>query len=410
VLAWAWWRATPAIYVPPAFAPVVQTPAAPAPVEPPAAPAVQSASLGANTIEVIVKANDTLDGIFRHLKLDLADLASLRALPGLKRMLDALKPGEALHLIERDGGLVGFERRLNPSETLKVSRDDQGFSADVLKNPLETHVRTASGVIDRSLFESVAAAGAHDQTALALAQIFGWDIDFALDIRPGDSFAVTYEELFENGRFVKDGTVLAAMFRNNGRVYRATRYVDPTGAANYYTPEGRSLRRAFLRTPVEFTRVSSTFDLHRMHPILNLIRAHKGVDYAAPIGTPVHAAGSGHVRFMGDKGGYGNVVEIDHSQGIVTVYGHLSRFAQGLHVGSRVNQGELIAYVGMTGLATGPHLHYEYRVNGEFKNPQSVHLPDALPIEDEWLADFKEKSAPLLASLDGATVITLVAR
>jgi murein DD-endopeptidase MepM/ murein hydrolase activator NlpD len=405
VLAWAWWRATPAIYVPPVFPPAAQVSAQPLVAAP-----VQSAALGANTIEVIVQANDTLDSIFRRLKLGLADLASLRALPGLKRMLDALKPGEALHLTERDGDLVGFERRLSPSETLNVTRDAQGFSADVLNNPLETHVRTASATIDRSLFEAVAAAGARDQTALALAQIFGWDIDFALDIRPGDSFAVTYEELFEDGKFVKDGAVLAAMFRNNGRVYRAARYVDPTGAANYYTPEGRSLRRAFLRTPVDFTRVSSTFDLHRMHPILNLIRAHKGVDYAAPIGTPVHAAGSGHVRFMGEKGGYGNVVEIDHSQGIVTVYGHLSRFAQGIHVGSRVNQGELIAYVGMTGLATGPHLHYEYRVNGEFKNPQSVHLPDALPIEAAWLGDFKEKSAPLLASLDGATVITLVAR
>jgi len=413
VLAWAWWRATPAVYVPPVFQPVAQTLPAPAPAaQPPApvAPALESASLGATTIEVIVQANDTLDSIFRRLKLGLADLASLRALPGLKRMLDALKPGESLHLTERDGGLVGFERRLSPSETLSITRDAQGFSADVLKNPLEAQVRTASGTIDRSLFEAVAAAGAHDQTALALAQIFGWDIDFALDIRPGDSFAVTYEELFENGKFVKDGTVLAALFRNNGRVYRAVRYVDPTGAANFYTPEGRSMRRAFLRTPVDFTRVSSTFDLHRMHPILNLIRAHTGVDYAAPIGTPVHAAGSGHIRFMGEKGGYGNVVEIDHSQGIVTVYGHLSRFAQGLHVGSRVSQGELIAYVGMTGLATGPHLHYEYRVNGEFKNPQSVHLPDALPIEGEWLADFKEKSAPILASLDGATVITLVAR
>jgi murein DD-endopeptidase MepM/ murein hydrolase activator NlpD len=413
VLAWAWWRATPAVYVPPVFQPVAQTLPAPAPAaQPPApiAPALESASLGATTIEVIVQANDTLDSIFRRLKLGLADLASLRALPGLKRMLDALKPGESLHLTERDGGLVGFERRLSPSETLSITRDAQGFSADVLKNPLAAQVRTASGTIDRSLFEAVAAAGAHDQTALALAQIFGWDIDFALDIRPGDSFAVTYEELFENGKFVKDGTVLAALFRNNGRVYRAVRYVDPTGAANFYTPEGRSMRRAFLRTPVDFTRVSSTFDLHRMHPILNLIRAHTGVDYAAPIGTPVHAAGSGHIRFMGEKGGYGNVVEIDHSQGIVTVYGHLSRFAQGLHVGSRVSQGELIAYVGMTGLATGPHLHYEYRVNGEFKNPQSVHLPDALPIEGEWLADFKEKSAPILASLDGATVITLVAR
>jgi len=409
VLAWAWLRATPAIYFPPAIrmAPVT-VPAVPAPAAP--VVTVESAFLGVKTIEVIVQANDTLDGIFRRLKLDLADLASLRALPGLKRTLDGLRPGEALHLTERDGGLLGFERRLSASETLKVSRGDAGFSADVLNNPLDARVRTASAVIDRSLFEAVSAAGARDQTALALAQIFGWDIDFALDIRPGDSFTVIYEELFENGKFVKDGPVLAALFRNNGRVYRAARYVDPSGAANYYTPEGRSLRRAFLRTPVDFTRVSSTFDLHRMHPILNLIRAHKGIDYAAPIGTPVHAAGSGHVRFIGDKGGYGNVVEIDHSQGIVTVYGHLSRFAPGLHVGSRVSQGELIAYVGMTGLATGPHLHYEYRVNGEFKNPQSVHLPDALPIEAEWLGDFRDKSAPLFASLDGATVITLVAR
>jgi murein DD-endopeptidase MepM/ murein hydrolase activator NlpD len=413
VLAWAWWRATPAIYVPPArvpAAPFAVAPAAAPPSGPGAAQAAEGAVTRGTAIEVIVQAHDTLDSIFRRLKLDLADLASLRALPGLKRMLDALKPGEALHLIERDGGLVAFERRLSPSETLKVSRDDHGFLADVLHDPLESHVRTVSGVIDRSLFEAVAAAGAHDQTALALAQIFGWDIDFALDIRPGDSFAATYEELSEEGKFVKDGPVLAAMFRNNGRVYRAVRYVDPTGAANYYTSEGRSVRRAFLRTPVDFTRVSSTFDLHRMHPILNLIRAHKGVDYAAPIGTPVYAAGAGHVRFMGEKGGYGNVVEIDHSAGIVTVYGHLSRFARSIHVGSRVGQGELIAYVGMTGLATGPHLHYEYRVNGEFKNPQSVHLPDALPIDGAWLADFKGKSAPLLASLDGATVITLVAR
>lgn len=403
VLAWAWWRATPAVYVPPALLPAVRAPA-------PAAPPVKSAAVAGTSVEVIVRAHDTLDSIFRRLKLDLADLASLRSLPGLRRRLDALKPGEALHLTHRDGGLVGFERRLSPSETLKVSRDGAGFSADVLNNPLATRVRTVSAVIDRSLFEAVGSTGAHDQTALALAQIFGWDIDFALDIRPGDSFTVTYEELYENGKFVKDGAVLAALFRNDGRVYRAARYIEPDGHANYYTPEGRSLRRAFLRTPVDFTRVSSSFDLHRMHPILNLIRAHKGVDYAAPSGTPVHAAGAGRVRYVGPKGGYGNVVEIDHSQGIVTVYGHLSRFAHGVHVGSHVSQGETIAYVGMTGLATGPHLHYEYRVDGVFKNPQSVHLPDALPIDRQWLADFKTESAPLFATLDARSVMTLVSR
>jgi len=406
VLAWAWWRATPAIYIPPAL------PAAPKPlIAPIAAPPVQAVAPANTTdVSVVVRARDTLDSIFRRLKLDLADLASMRALPGVRGKLDSLRPGEELRLTEHEGDLVGFERRLSTSETLKIRRDTHGFSADVLDDPLETRVRTASAVIDRSLFDAVAAAGTHVQTALALAQIFGWDIDFALDIRPGDSFVVTYEELYENGRYVKDGPVLAALFRNNGRVYRAARYVDPTGSANYYTPEGKSLRRAFLRTPVDFTRVSSTFDLHRMHPILNTIRAHKGVDYAAPIGTPVHAAGAGRVRFLGVKGGYGNVVEIDHSQGIVTVYGHLSRFAPGVYVGSRVSQGELIAFVGMTGLATGPHLHYEYRVDGVFKDPQSVHLPDALPIESDWLEDFRQRSAPLFASLDGATVITLVSR
>jgi murein DD-endopeptidase MepM/ murein hydrolase activator NlpD len=405
VLAWAWYRATPAIYIPPAL------PAAPKPVLAAlTAPPVQAIPVDTTHLAVVVQARDTLDSIFRRLKLDLADLASMRSLPGVRQKLDSLKPGEELRLTEREGGLVGFERRLSESETLKISREGHGFSADVRNDPLEAHVRTASAIIDRSLFDAVAAAGAHDQTALALAQIFGWDIDFALDIRPGDSFVVTYAELYENGRYVKDGPVLAALFRNNGRVYRAARYTDPSGAANYYTPEGKSLRRPFLRTPVDFTRVSSTFDLHRMHPILNTIRAHKGVDYAAPIGTPVHAAGAGHVRFMGVKGGYGNVVEIDHSQGIVTVYGHLSRFAPGIQVGNRVNQGELIAFVGMTGLATGPHLHYEYRVDGVFKDPQSVHLPDALPIESDWFEDFKQKSAPLFASLDGATVITLVSR
>ncbi len=407
VLAWAWWRATPAVYIAPAR-PAVPQPV-PAALSTPAAPPA-AAPADTTRVSVVVQARDTLESIFRHLQLDLADLASMRALPGVRQKLDSLKPGEELRLTEQEGDLVGFERRLSSSETLKISRDKHGFAADVLNDPLESHVRTASAVIDRSLFDAIAAAGAHDQTALALAQIFGWDIDFALDIRPGDSFVVTYEELYENGRYVKDGPVLAALFRNNGRVYRAARYTDPTGAANYYTPEGKSLRRAFLRTPVDFTRVSSTFDLHRMHPILNTIRAHKGVDYAAPIGTPVHAAGAGHVRFMGVKGGYGNVVEIDHAQGIVTVYGHLSRFAPAVHVGSRVAQGELIAFVGMTGLATGPHLHYEYRVNGVFKDPQSVHLPDALPIESDWLEDFAQKSAPLFASLDGASVITLVSR
>jgi murein DD-endopeptidase MepM/ murein hydrolase activator NlpD len=383
------------------------TPAAPGATSPPSA---ARASFGLSSINIIVHPNDTLDAIFRRLKLNLADLASLRALPGLKARLDSLRPGESLHFMHRDGALVGLERRLNEEQTLKVVRDESGLKADVLQNPLESRPRTLHAVISSSLFESVENAGGHDQTAVALADIFGWDIDFVLDIQPGDSFVVSYQELYQDGVYVKDGPILAALFINQGRQYRAVRYVDPEGGAHYYTPDGRSMRKAFLRAPLEFTRVSSGFNSARKHPILNLIRAHKGVDYAAPIGTPVRAAGDGRIAYAGPKGGYGNVVEIDHSRSIVTVYGHLSRFAKGTRVGQHVTQGTVIAYVGMTGLATGPHLHYEYRVNGVFKNPQTISLPDAGPIDARWREDFQTRTAPILASLEVSSGPVLVSR
>jgi murein DD-endopeptidase MepM/ murein hydrolase activator NlpD len=371
---------------------------------------VAKASFGPSSINIIVHPNDTLDAIFRRLKLNLGDLASLRALPGLKARLDSLRPGELLHFTHRDGALVGLERRLNEEQTLKVVRDESGLKADVLQNPLESRPRTLRTVINSSLFEAVENAGGHDQTAVALADIFGWDIDFVLDIQPGDSFAVSYQELYQDGVYVKDGPILAASFTNHGKQYRAVRYVDPDGNAHYYTPDGRSMHKAFLRAPLEFSRVSSGFNSARKHPILNLIRAHKGVDYAAPIGTPVRAAGDGRIVYAGPKGGYGNVVEIDHSRSIVTVYGHLSRFAKGTRVGQHVTQGTVIAYVGMTGLATGPHLHYEYRVNGVFKNPQTVSLPDAESIDARLRDDFQTRTAPLLAALEVSAGPVLVSR
>ena len=363
-----------------------------------------------STQDVIVARNDTLDRLFRKLKLSLTDLANLRGTPGIKAHLDSLRPGESLHFVYQDTQLNGFERRLNDDETLKVVRDSDGLKAQVLQNPLEGRTRTVRGVIDSSLFEAVTGAGAHDQTAVNLADIFGWDIDFVLDIQPGDSFVVTYRELYQNGVYAKDGPVLAAAFVNQGRHYAAVRYVDPDGSAHYYTPDGKSMRKAFLRAPVDFTRVSSRFNSARMHPILNLIRAHKGVDYAAPVGTPVRAAGDGRIAYAGPMGGYGNVVEIEHTRSIMTVYGHLSRFAKGTRVGAHVTQGSVIAYVGMSGLATGPHLHYEYRVNGVFKNPQTVPLPDAAPIDPRWRDDFVTRSAPLLASLEPPPGPALVAR
>lgn len=365
-----------------------------------AEPAAAAFGLGLDTIEVIVSRNDTLDRIFRKLQLSVTDLASIRELPGIRQTLDFLKPGDAITFLHREGELRGLTRKINDTQTLNVTRDDSGFAAHIVENPLETQVERKQVRIASSLFEAAAAGGVSDQTALAVADIFGWDIDFVLDIREGDQFTVVYEGLWQDGQYVRDGAILAAEFVNDGRTYRAVRYVDARGQAEYYTPDGKSMRKAFLRAPLEFTRISSVFNPRRRHPVLNTIRAHKGVDYAAPTGTPVRAAGDGRVIYAGRKGGYGNVVEVAHANGVVTRYGHLSRFARGARAGNRVQQGQVIAYVGMTGLASGPHLHYEYQLNGVHKNPQTVKLGDAKPIAPALLADFRAQTAPFLEKLD----------
>ncbi len=389
--------------------PVIPTTAAEV-SEPPAAPEPQEAGLGFSTIEVVVTRNDTMDRLFRRFELNLADLASLRSLPDMRTQVDRLKPGERLVLMHRDGALVGLERKLSDSETLKVTRNENGFSTDVLENPLEVRTRTASATITNSLFQAASEAGLTDRVAFDLAEIFQYDIDFVLDIQQGDRFTVVYEEVFQDGEPLRIGNILAAKFINEGREYRAVRYVDSQGRGQYYSPDGKSLRKAFMRSPVQFSRVSSRFNLSRKHPVLNRIRAHKGVDYAAPTGTPVRAAGEGRVRFVGRQGGYGNVIELEHGSGVVTVYGHLSRFAARLHRGQRVDLAQVIGYVGSTGLATGPHLHYEYRVRGVHKNPQTVPLPDAEPIAAAERERFLATTADLVNIIDLPAGPVLVAR
>ena len=390
-LTWTHWPAAPAPRLPATPAPRIILP-----------PAVLVPDLGLASMSITVGRNDTLDRIFRRVGLSLADLATLRFDPSLRGALDRLYPGELLTIRHRDGEIVDLQRKLNPVETLHIKREADGFISSVAENPLELEMRTARAIIESSLFEAADAAGLTDTTALAVADIFAWDIDFAQGVQPGDSFTVTYERQSQDGEFLKDGAVLAVEFHNAERTLRAVRYVAPDGGAHYYTPDGRSLRKAFIRTPVEFTRISSRFNSSRRHPILNRIRAHQGVDYAAPAGTPVHAAGGGRVAFVGRHGGYGNVVEIAHANGVSTVYGHLSRFGRGLHRGTQVEQSRIIGYVGMTGLATGPHLHYEYRVHGVHKDPMRVRLPNAEPLPADLLADFLAKTGTLVAGLQGA--------
>ncbi len=349
---------------------------------------------------VVVGRNDTLDAIFRRMALDKADLAAIRNLPGIRQSIDFLKPGDAIKLTHAAGEVRELTRKVSETQTLKVVRQDDGFAAQIIENPVETRIRNATAVIDSSVFQGAEAAGISDIVALKLANIFAWDIDFVLDIRTGDRFTAVYEQIYQNGRYVRDGEILAAEFVNGGKVYRAIGFKGDGGTQSYYTPSGQPMRKAFLRAPVDFTRVSSVFDPHRFHPILQTIRGHMGTDYAAPVGTPVHASGDGHVSFVGLRGGYGNAIVLSHSNSVSTLYGHLSRFANNLRVGMHVQQGEVIGFVGMTGLATGPHLHYEYLVDGVHKNPQTVQLPGAEALRAEALQRFLSASAPLMARLE----------
>jgi murein DD-endopeptidase MepM/ murein hydrolase activator NlpD len=366
--------------------------------------AMQVAGAGLSRIEVIVRRNETMDQVFRRLELSMQDLAALRAMRGLKSMIDRLQPGELLTVKHRDGELIGLERRLSPSETLRVEREKgSGFVANVEEVPLTRTPVTVHGVVRSSLFAATAESGLRGNTARALADIFGWDIDFAQDLRPGDEFTVTYEKLMRDGEYVRDGDVLAARFVNQGRRFEAVRFMGVDGKPGYFTPEGRSLRKAFLKAPLEFTSISTGFGTAEMHPILNLMRIHKGIDYRAPTGTPVRAIGDGKVFYRGNKGGYGNVLEIQHGGGIITRYGHLSRFEGEPRAGDPIRQGDVIGYVGMTGLATGPHLHFEFLVRGQQKNPQSVIKASESPQLDIALqVEFDRQTAPLLASLSGA--------
>ena len=367
--------------------------------------ALEVAEAGLSQISVVVQRNETLDQIFRRLELSLTDLANLRAISSTRSALDKLRPGDLLTLVHRGGELVGLERAVSITQTLKVSRDADGFVANIEEVPLTRETVTATGQIESSLFAAGTAVGLRDATTMELAEIFRWDIDFVLDLRTGDSFKVIYEHLQRDGKTIGDGEILAAEFMNEGTVYRAVRYVNADGKADYYTPDGKSLRKAFLKAPVQFSRISSIFNPNRKHPVLNRIRAHRGVDYAAPTGTPVRAAGAGRVQYRGVKGGFGNVVELQHAGQVVTRYGHLSRFAGGVGAGSKVEQGQVIGYVGMTGLATGPHLHFEYISRGVYMDPQQVlrKAEPAAPIPASQRADFELQAAPLLAKLDSGT-------
>jgi murein DD-endopeptidase MepM/ murein hydrolase activator NlpD len=350
-------------------------------------------------LDLVVKKGDSLERLFRRNHLSLSDLAAMVRLNDVAGYLKILKPGDAIRIAHDGERVLGLTRELDEIKLLTITREPDGYKAVEIERPVELRRTIGRGVIKSSLFDAATRAGVSDAVTMNMAGIFQWDIDFIQDVRVGDTFTVIYEERWRDGIKLGNGPILAAEFVNQGHTYRAARYTDSSGHSDYYTPDGRSVRKAFIRAPVDFTRISSNFDLHRRHPILNKIRAHRGVDYAAPTGTPVHAAGDGKVIFRGAQGGYGNVVILQHGGNITTLYGHLSKFGK-YRVGSRVKQGDIIAYVGKSGLATGPHLHYEYRISGVHRNPRTVKLPPADPVPAQYRDDFETRTAELWRELD----------
>lgn len=347
--------------------------------------------------EQTVSYGDNLSSLFQRAKLtprDVYEISSLKAGKPLRNLF----PGESLRFgVDANGQLQELQYIKNPLERIVFKKVDGNYQVEHRTNQPEIILTYREGVIEDSLYLSASKAMLPDKIIMELANIFGWDIDFVFDIRRGDSFSLLFEDRYLEGEKLSSGNIIAASFTNRGKTYEAVRYTNSRGLSNYYTPEGLSMRKAFLRTPLDIFRISSGFNLRRKHPIHKKIKAHRGVDYAAPRGTPVYAAGDGKVIETGYSKANGNYVFIQHGQTYTTKYLHLNR--KKVRKNQTVRQRQLIGTVGSTGYATGPHLHYEFLVNGVHRNPRTVKLPQAQPIATTEKRLFLQTTAPLLTQL-----------
>ncbi|MBA3582811.1 MAG: peptidoglycan DD-metalloendopeptidase family protein [Gammaproteobacteria bacterium] len=356
----------------------------------------------------VIKSGHSLAVVGSHAGVKSSDIHALMQLGDIVAPLSSLYPGEEIRLRVADGNLTALEYDIDLSKRLSITRnnpstnDAPSFDAQIIQRPLEIRNAYASGVIEQSLFLAGRSAGLSDRLTMELANVFGWDIDFSQEVREGDHFTVVYEQQFRAGERINDGNIIAAEFVNRGVTYQALRFTAPDGHTDYYTADGKSVRKAFLRNPIDlaYARISSRFSLGRMHPILHKMRAHHGVDYAASTGTPIKATGDGKIIFHGVKGGYGNVLVVQHGQQFNTLYAHLSKFARDTKVGARIRQGQTIGYVGKTGLATGPHLHFEFRVNGVHRDPLTFKHAGGQAVAEQYRSQFTQTATELLAQLN----------
>ncbi|MBS1230253.1 MAG: peptidase family protein [Proteobacteria bacterium] len=360
--------------------------------------------------EEAIQRSDTVSSLTARLGITDQDAQDfMRSDSKTQSIARQLRPGKIVTATTgMSGELITLYFPLNGKDSmLVVERHGASFVSNEQVLRLETQTVIKSGEIRSSLFGATDAAGIPDAIAIQLAEIFGADTDFNRDLRKGDRFSLVYETLTYRGQPVRTGRILSAELINDQKLLSAYWFLTQDGKGGYYTADGNPLRKAFLRSPLEFSRVTSGFASARLHPVLQTWRAHKGIDYGAPTGTRVRSVADGTVVSAGRQGGYGNLIVIRHQGTYSTAYGHLSGFAAGIHQGSHVSQGETIAYVGQTGLATGPHLHYEFRVNNQQINPQTLALPTSIPLEASQLSRFKVATGPLRAQLELAKQVKL---
>ncbi len=347
-----------------------------------------------------VQRGDTVVELLRRLNVEDAAASNYLRASGEAESFRKLSIGKEIQAeTNSSGGLIALRYPGNNGTQIMIEKQDSGFTAKILPALLEKRLLARTGEIKTSLYAATDAVDIPDAIADQLAELFSGDIDFHHDLRKGDKFTVMYEMIYSNGALMNTGRIQAAEFTNQNHVYRAVYFQNDDQHGNYYTPEGKSVRKAFLRSPIEFSRVSSGFTLSRFHPVLKTWRAHRGTDFAAPTGTKVRATSDGVVSLVGKQSGYGNVIMLNHQGNFATVYGHLSRFTKGLRQGQRVAQGDVIGYVGMTGLANGPHLHYEFKINGQQRDPLRVALPNATPVDAANKAAFQSATSELIARL-----------
>lgn len=354
---------------------------------------ITTTDTGYQLASITVLSGDTFSDIATGLGIPKTDVSMLLKVNDMSEKLNKLHPGEQLFFeMDEHGKLNALSYEIDREHRMRATRHGDEFRAKKESLGFDKRLMQAAGRIESSIFLAASAAGVSDALIMQVADIFKWDVDFARDIQPGDSFKIVYEGLFSGDELKRTGRVLAVELTSRHTTRRAYYYKRDGYKGAYYTEAGRSMEKQFLRNPLEVVRITSKFDLSRRHPVLNKIRAHKGVDYGAATGTPIFATGKGKVTFKGERGGYGKTVILQHGRKYSTLYAHMSRFAKGLRLGDHVEQGQVIGYVGKTGLATGPHLHYEFRINGEHKDPQTVDFPGAESLPETEIATFRAHS------------------